>query len=32
MNPGYLGGEFHDLRPVDEAGYSTLFSDGVGRR
>lgn len=32
MNPGYLGGEFRDLRSVDEAGYSTLFSDGIGRQ
>ncbi|MDX1745120.1 MAG: hypothetical protein R3324_04220 [Halobacteriales archaeon] len=28
MNPGYLGGEFRELQPIDEAGYSTLFSNG----
>lgn len=28
MNPGYLGGELRDLQPIDQAGYSTLFSRG----
>lgn len=28
MNPGYLGGEFRVLQPIDGAGYSTLFSRG----
>lgn len=32
MNPAYAGGEKRSLLPIDEAGYHTLWADGVGRQ